>query len=74
MDLFGVNRSLYLANYGTNHQDRGEIGYQTIFDLALKWYMGLYMVLISIFEAAKSSLYGIIRYSFVKIEFKVKPY
>ena len=59
---------MYVGNSRTNHQGKGEIGYHAISDFAPDWYMGLSMALISIFEFAKLTLYGITRYRLSKIK------
>ena len=40
----------YAGNSKTNHNGNGEIGYHTVSDFTLNWYMESFMTLISIFE------------------------
>ena len=61
-----------VGNSKTNQHDKGEIGYHTISDFSLNWYIGLSMALISHFEFVKTSLYGITRQKLSKIKLNVK--
>ena len=63
-----------MGNSRTNHECKAKVGYHTIADFALNWYRGLTMMVLSIFELAKPSLYEITRYRMPKIKLKVKHY
>ena len=67
-----LNNRLIDGQLQDNHKGKGEIGYHTISEFALDWYIGLSMTLISIFEFANSSLCGIMKHMLSKIKLKVK--